>query len=362
MKFSKINPSFRNGRFYNPDHVTRSSLYNILHTAYSMLHEVYIFIKSLKNGKNRDPINADLWLEKNINIEKNIEKKSDNSIPVITWIGHATVLIQINGKNIITDPIFGSPTFLFPRIFPPAIALENLPQIDYVLISHNHMDHMHMPSLLALKQLYPEVKVLVPYGDKGLLDKKGFKECQSFMWWESILDKSVEKNGIEFTFLPAQHWSQRTLFDQNKSLWGSWMIEYNNYKIYFAGDTAYASHFRQIAREYPDIDVALMPVGPCEPREKMCSSHISSEEAGDGFLELGARHFIPMHWGTFHFGTDFFETPIIRLNNWWKDNIRLLESKHLNILKLGQSFYIDKSYAVRKAYDSVQTSNLKEIS
>ncbi len=324
----KIRPILKNGRFYNFPDEPKTGLKGYSYMLRSLLHEIYIFIVSLKNGKSRLPKNSDQWVD-----SCKIPIRSQRLL--ITWIGHASFLIQVGNINILTDPIFGDATFFFPRIFPAGIKIEDLPSIDYVIISHNHLDHMDSKSLIALKKLNPNISILVPYGDKIWFEKRNFSKVFEAVWWEDFVFDAMNK--IKFTFLPAYHWSQRTLFDQNKSLWGSWMIECSGYKVYFAGDTAYSRHFENISKYFHHIDVALMPIGPCEPREKMCLSHINAEEAGRAFLDLGAKNFIPMHWGTYHFGTDNVDTPLNRIKIWWNNNQLNLISKFLHSLKIGQS-------------------------
>ncbi len=346
-KLTKLYPIFKSGRFFNPREVHKKKngfCIEYFRSIKSILHEVAIFFKSFTNWKKRVPQRYEHWIEK----EKDIIESSIE--PSITWIGHATFLVQLNGVNILTDPIFGNVTPFFPRIFAPAITLNELPKIDYVVISHNHFDHMDSATLLNLKNRFPDVKFLVPYGDKKWFDRRKLSNnAFELTWWDEYEPKDSIKN-IKFTFLPAHHWSQRGLFDQNKSLWGSWMIEGNGYSIYFAGDTGYSEHFASIAKEFPKIDVALMPVGPCEPREKMCHSHISAEEAGRAFIELGAEHFIPMHWGTYYFGVDYFDTPINRLNHWWNQNSKYLNFKKLNIVKFGQRLILVKAFQEKDIY------------
>jgi len=332
---NKLVPKIKNGKFFNPnDTFVYKGFSKYVYLIYSLMHEIFIFIKSTLNFNKRLPKNLDYWS----NSKSEVVKSSYE--PNITWIGHATFLIQIADKNILTDPIFGNSTFLFPRIHKPGIDIHKLPKIDYIIISHNHVDHMCKNSLLKLIELNPQVKIMVPIGDKKWFETRNFKSAFEFTWWQEY----VTNKDLKFTFLPAQHWSQRFIFDGNKSLWGSWMIEHNNFKIYFAGDTAYAGHFKSIGQEFNNIDVALLPVGPCEPREKMCFSHTSSEEAGQAFLDLNAKNFIPMHWGTFHFGTDFFDTPIVRLRSWWNSNVGLSNDKILNIVKFGQRLEFNYKY------------------
>ncbi len=337
FNFSKMQPFLKKGRFYN----SKNEIGNNIFSEYALMmhsgfHELAIFFKSFLNYEKRN--NLASWIE-----QSNIMPHSTE--PSITWIGHATFLIQINNFNVLTDPIFGNATFLFPRILPPGIILEKLPKIDFVLISHNHRDHMDEMSLVNLKKLNPYLKFLVPQGDKDWFLKKGFNcnDVQENLWWNQLNFKNNDHSEIRFTFLPSKHWSQRSLFDYNKSLWGSWMVESGFSSIYFAGDTAYSQHFNEISNEFKNIDIALMPIGPCEPRKKMCNSHVSAEESGQAFLDLNAKNFVPMHWGTFKFGTDKFALPIERIKKWWNMNSTKLNFKNLNLIKIGQK--IEFKYA-----------------
>lgn len=267
---------------------------------------------------------------------------SVSDTPRITWLGHATFLIQIGGINILTDPIFGGLSFLFPRILPNTIAVDNLPRIDVILISHNHRDHMDKDSLLSLKKNNKDMQILVPWGDKAWFDARNFTQVSEYMWWEdhAVRSQMMRDSVVNFTFLPAWHWSQRGLFDKNKSLWGSWMIECNGHQIYFAGDTAYSPHFAAIARKFTSINVALMPIGPCEPRPWMRRSHVDANQACQAFIDLNAQNFIPMHWGTFAFGEDHFGLPIDRLKQAWSACSEL-DSKQLHMPKVGQGLVFE---------------------
>lgn len=254
--------------------------------------------------------------------------------PTITWIGHATFLIQVGGLNIITDPVLGEISNLFKRLLPPGISVENLPKIDIVLLSHNHPDHANVPSLHALKKNNPDLLILTPLGDKQWLNSVGFDKVNEYTWWQQYTHH--EEEIVTFTFLPAVHWSQRTFFDRNQSLWGSWMITHEKNSIYFAGDTAYSSHFSEISVSFPSISIALMPIGPCNPDPWMRRTHVDAREAVRGFNELGATHFIPMHWGTFPFGTDRFDTPIKNLHIYWdKFNLETAPQR-LHVIPVGK--------------------------
>lgn len=249
----------------------------------------------------------------------------------ITWVGHATFLIQVAGINILTDPVFGDLPF-FKRQLQAGIPIEKVPEIDYVIISHNHRDHMDRTALTFFKG-HPETTFLVPLGDKAWFERRGFTRVREYSWWEQ--DRFTHhEHEIEFSFLPALHWSQRGLRDFNTSLWGSWVIRVGNESVYFAGDTAYGGHFSAIKKEFPTLSHALMPIGPCEPRRWMQDSHMNAEEAGQAFLDLGARKFLPMHWGTFNFGTDHHEAPYERIVSWWQK--QQLSEQELIVLKAGQ--------------------------
>ena len=319
-------PHNKNNRFYNYINEVPEGF---------ILETLYMFFQSLFRRRKRAPSRSSDWI---------VETEPTHCCisPTITWLGHATFLIQLGGINILTDPVFGNATFLYPRILPSGISLSKMPKIDFVLISHNHRDHMDRASLLALKN-HSDITVLTPQGDKYWFDRRRFERVREHNWWEqsSFSTHDDAETPIQFTFLPASHWSQRGLFDKNRSLWGSWMIEWNNYSIYFAGDTAYAKHFSGIAQEFPAINTALLPIGPCEPRRWMKHSHMDAHEACQAFVDLGAQNFIPMHWGTFYFGIDSFDAPIQYLNNSWQSQANQLHDKQLHILKVGQCCMLD---------------------
>jgi len=323
-------PFVKHGRYYNyegePSH---GFLY----------HTVRIWLRSLLYRKNHPTIAPHNW-------EVTSLHKPTSLQPRITWIGHSTFLIQIGGVNILTDPIFGNASPFFKRIVQPAIALDKLPRIDVILISHNHWDHMHGPTLRKLLPEIPNAHVLVPEGDERWFSKHRLKGVYGSTWGQKQyvyvehFSPSISKNvatRLVFTFLPAHHWSQRGLFDRNKSLWGSWMIECNGYTFYFAGDTAYTDHFKEIAQDFPTIDSAFLPIGPCEPHEWMKNTHMNAEQAGQAFLDLKAQHFIPMHWGTFNFGHDDFHHPLERIDAWWQNNTQALTNKTFHTLRIGQT-------------------------
>ncbi len=318
----KLYPFKRSNRYYSELSPEPESL---------LFGTIPSFLRSLFSKARGQGVSVSDWCMPAV-----LQKTSQD--PVITWIGHSTFLIQIGGINILTDPIFGNASCLYRRMLPPGIPLDGLPAIDYVLLSHNHRDHMDSTALHAIKKQH-NAQILVPAGDKRWFDRRSFNGVSEYMWWQSykVAITSMYAPSIKFTFLPAAHWSQRGIFDKNKSLWGSWMIEWGSQTIYFAGDTAYAQHFSFIKDEFPKIDIALMPIGPCEPRDWMARTHTSPQEAGQAFLDLQATHFIPMHWATFAFGFDSFEMPLSLLKTWWQENSAMLADKYLHVPKVGQS-------------------------
>ncbi len=280
------------------------------------------------------------WISKVKPVQKSIK-------PIITWVGQATFLIQINDINILTDPVFGGVGFGFHRNFDAGISLRDLPKIDYVLISHNHQDHLEDAAVSFLKKFDPIY--LVPKGNKRWFQKREIEKTIEFIWGQNktfflnnyCCSNSSNSDEIKFNFLPACHWSGRGVISMNKSLWGSWMIESGDTKIYFAGDSAYDEHYKKIGEQFKCIDIALMPIGPNEPEELVIHSHLNTEQSCAAFLELNAKNFIPMHWGTFRLGFDNFDAPIKRLTKWWDDNKGLVENKNLHVVKFGQPVSFD---------------------
>ena len=309
-------PYIRHGRFFN--HVgdtLRARLKEIAKTMH------LITSHNARHQLQHDKQKAhEQWREKPVLMQRSDELR-------ITWLGHATFLIQVAGLNLLTDPVFYEIAPVTPRYVDAPIQPSDLPPIDAVLISHNHRDHTDTKSLRALLKHQPHV--FVPQGDRGWFLECGFKHVTQASWWESF---TLE--GMILTFLPANHWSGRHLLDINLSLWGSWLINADGKKIYFAGDTAYDEHFKAIHQAFGNIEVALMPIGPNEPYT-MRETHVSAHEAVQAFIDLGGRHFVPMHWGTFKFGTDAFMDPYRLLLEAWTEHLDKLEDRVLHTLKHG---------------------------
>jgi N-acyl-phosphatidylethanolamine-hydrolysing phospholipase D len=245
-------------------------------------------------------------------------------IPAVTWIGHATALVQAGGLNVLTDPIFShraSPVQFLgpPRAQPPGIALADLPHIDVVLISHNHYDHLDRGSIAALNNQSGGAPLfLAPIGIKAWLERLGIERGVELDWWE----KNIHA-GVEFHFTPAQHWSGRGLHDRNRTLWGAWAVIARDFHWFFSGDTGYSQDFIDTRRYFADrqtetrgggFDVALIAVGACLPRWFMRTQHVDLDEAVQIHLDLGAKHSVGVHWGTFALADDPLDQPLHELS------------------------------------------------
>ncbi|MBE7439617.1 MAG: MBL fold metallo-hydrolase [Spirochaetales bacterium] len=227
-----------------------------------------------------------------------------------TWLGHATVLLQSQGKIILTDPIFGqraSPVgFAGPeRRVPVPLEPQNLPGLDVVVLSHNHFDHTNLSSLLELQRLY-HPSFLVPLGMADLLRKAGLERVVELDWWQY-----VDLHGHRFSATPVQHFSARSLTDRNETLWTGWYIAAEKGgSFYFGGDTGYGPFFRETAERLGKPDLAILPIGAYEPRWFMKIVHVDPAEAYQAFLDLGARRMLPIHWGTYNLAGEPLDRPI----------------------------------------------------
>ena len=277
------------------------------------------------NGKAIEKPFKDLikWMNSDINpnlssIEvssewKNINLNQDNDY--IIWIGHSTFLIKKAGTVILTDPIFSDRASPFKnigpeRLIPPVIPLKELPRIDFVTVSHNHYDHLDINSLKKISKLNPDAVFLVPAGDLKLLKKKRINNVYEFNWWETF---KVEE--LTFTFTPVQHWSKRGLFDRNKSLWGGWYINFNDYGMYHAGDTGYSKDFIDTRLKLGAPKYAFIPIGAYDPEWFMAESHVNPEDAVQIMIDLEAEKAFGMHWGTFALTDEDTLEPPARLKD-----------------------------------------------
>jgi N-acyl-phosphatidylethanolamine-hydrolysing phospholipase D len=238
-----------------------------------------------------------------------LRENATHSIPTVTWIGHATLLVQMDHVSFLTDPTWSktaSPVApLGPRRFvPPGLALDALPPIDFVLISHNHYDHLDLDTLREISRRHPQALFFVPLGNRDLLRNKGIERVDDLDWGERRLHK-----GVEIYALPSQHWSRRGLFDARQALWASWAVVGPERRFYFAGDTGYFGGFRTIGAALGPFDLAALPIGAYLPEAMMRPWHLDPEQAVRAGRDLQGRRLLGMHFGTFDLSDEPLDEP-----------------------------------------------------
>jgi len=241
----------------------------------------------------------------------------------ICWLTHASFLIQLGGKRILIDPVFGDIP-LYKREIKAPYSVEELGKIDYLLISHTHYDHFDKASLLSIEFMKPHA--IIPLKMSPLLKKVAPSiSSQELDWYESYQNKE-----LKITLVPARHWSRRSIFDKNAVLWGGYVISYKDRSIYFAGDTAYGTHFEEIGKRY-NVDVALLPIGAYRPEYIMKNNHLDPQEAFNAFEQLQAKRMIPMHYGTYKLTDEPLDEPLK-----WMQEIDKTSLGKINFLKGGE--------------------------
>ena len=246
-------------------------------------------------------INTDVPQDHVINkkeVLKNLKKYRDQDY--VAWIGHATFLIKLGDTTIITDPVFeknmGPLTFGPKRYVDPAINLNEIPEINLFLLTHNHYDHLSTRTINNFP--YKKVKVLAPLKLEKYFTKSGYSDVNKMDWYDEI-----KINDLKITLMPAVHWSKRSLWDTNKTLWGSFLIEYKNKKIFFACDTGYGNIYKDLGKKYGPIDLTFINIGaynfyPMMPIKDKSIYHANPEEALNIAQDLKSKKVLGMHWGT----------------------------------------------------------------
>jgi len=245
-----------------------------------------------------------------------------------TWVGHATVLLQVGGLTVLTDPMWSdraSPiSFMGPkRLVPPALPLEALPRLDFVLLSHNHYDHLDRPTVERLGRAQPQARWLAPLGLGALLRQWGIGHVEEHDWHqEARLDTAAGE--ARFGCTPAQHFSARGPGDRNATLWCGWTMTIGAWRVFFAGDTALHPDFGDIARRWGPFDLAILPVGAYEPRWFMRAVHMDPDDALAAYRALCEAHpaapppaMLPIHWGTFRLTDEDMLEPPARTERGW---------------------------------------------
>jgi L-ascorbate metabolism protein UlaG (beta-lactamase superfamily) len=242
----------------------------------------------------------------------------------LTWLGHASWLVQIDGASLLIDPVFSKRiSGIIPRNVPVPVQSSELPRIDATLVTHSHYDHYDRPSVNAVG-----ARVITGSG----LGREMDQPAAELGWW----DAERINDHVRVSFVPSQHWSRRGLFDTNETLWGGFVIEGSRARVYHAGDTAFFEGFAEIGRRYPGIDHALLPIGAYDPPWFMERQHMNPEQAVQAFVDLGARTFVAMHWGTFKLTDEPLDEPPRRLRAEWER--RALPPEALLIPAVGETF------------------------
>jgi L-ascorbate metabolism protein UlaG (beta-lactamase superfamily) len=248
----------------------------------------------------------------------------------VTWLGHASFLVQLDGVSLLVDPalkpaLFGG----ISRNVPPGVRIEDLPPIDAVLVTHSHYDHLDLATLEEVK-----APVIAGLGLERWFRERGLSATE-LGWWAT-----TPVRGVRVTFVPAQHWSRRGLFDTNTTLWGGFVIEGSRATIYHSGDTAWFDGFAEIGRRFPHIDAALLPIGAYDPEWFMSAQHVTPELALRAFRDLGAATFVAMHWGTFKLTDEPLDEPPARLE---AERRRLgLEAARVRVPAVGETLVVGR--------------------
>ncbi len=248
----------------------------------------------------------------------------------LTWLGHASFLVQLDGVSLLVDPVLGPRLFGgIPRNTPPGVPLGALPPVDRVLVSHSHYDHLDLPTIRAVG-----APVVAGLGLASWFARRGVAASE-LGWW-----RTTRIGPVTVTFVPAQHWSRRTLRDTNETLWGGFVIEGSAATLYHAGDSAYFGGFREIGRRF-ELDAALLPIGAYDPGWFMLRQHMDPEQALQAFEDLGARTFVAMHWGTFKLADEPLDEPPVRVE---RERVRRgLPGDRVRVLAVGETLEVARA-------------------
>jgi len=247
----------------------------------------------------------------------------------LTWIGHASFLLQLGGRALLLDPVFSTRVgWVYPRYGQPGLVADQLPRLAAILVTHNHYDHLDLPSLRALSD---EVPLIVPSGLGEYLRHRVRQPLVELAWWQS-----VEVAGLEITLVPTQHWSRRRIMDTNHTLWGGYVVAADGLAFYHASDSSWFDGFREIGLRFPGLQVAMLPIGGYRPGWFMEHYHLNPEQAGQAFETLGARWLLPMHWGAFQLTDEPLAEPAERIRSWW-EQAGFGSDRHLGVLAVGET-------------------------
>lgn len=290
QNYAQRSHNYKNRKFFYDDHLDQDQKYSI-------------HAKSVLSHKGKRP-KSPLPTHK-----PDFSNTSDLSF---TWLGHSTLLIQMHGKTILVDPIFSwyptpVPFGLFKRFDRPVIDIKDLPEIDYCLITHNHYDHLDYASIIKLKDKVHHF--IVPLGVEKDLERWHISKTKIInMAWQ----EEIRSEGIMFGCQPARHFSQRSLFDRNKTLWCSYVIETNKHRIYIGGDSGFGHHFSDIQKRYSSFDIVFLECAQYDGR--WMNIHMFPEDALQAAKILHAHYFVPIHYGAYSLSVHPWDDPLVRLS------------------------------------------------
>lgn len=254
--------------------------------------------------------------------------------PCAVWIGHASWGLRLGGQLVVIDPVFSMAlSGVVKRLVPPAFPIDECPAPDLVLVTHDHRDHLDLPSIAGLPD---SATYIVPIGNGPRIAKLKHSKVVELDWWQTH-----QHGSLEITLVPARHWSMRMPWNRNDTLWGGYIIRGPEGTAYHSGDTAWGEHFAEIGQRIggavgrAGIDWAMLPIGAYSPRWFMAAQHVNPDEALDGFMALGAKHFLAMHWGTFKLTDEAVGEPKQRILKLWSE--RGLDPARLWLMDIGES-------------------------
>jgi L-ascorbate metabolism protein UlaG (beta-lactamase superfamily) len=268
---------------------------------------------------------------------------------IVTFVGHSTFLIQTSAGNILTDPMYSDRASPLPFLGPrrarePGVRFDDLPAISVVLLSHNHYDHCDLRTLSALERRHSPV-VITPLQNGPLVRSAGMRRIEELDWWQESATAPMS-----VTVTPAQHFSARGPFDRNEALWGGFVFSVGGRRIFFAGDSGYGPHFREVRERIGPVDLALLPIGAYEPRWFMKDIHMNPAEAVQAHLDLGARQSIGMHFGTFQLTPEGVAEPVAKLAEELEK--RDVASARFRVLEFGESMRLPSTASQGRVADS----------
>ena len=247
----------------------------------------------------------------------------------ILWLGHASILIRVDSKTILVDPVFDKPSYI-ERYFDLPSPIEKIKQVDYVLTTHDHRDHLDEPTIRAIAGKFPNAKFLVGIGSEDILSEWTGNERRVITagWYQQFAINDVD---LKVTFVPVRHWSRRGVFDTNRRLWGGYVIESEDKTFYHGGDSGYGGHYAEMAEVFPNIDYFIIGIGSYAPRWFMKQNHNNPEDAWQAFKDSKATNLVPMHYATFDMTNEPPSEPLKRLNKIAEKNDEIEKVKALQI-------------------------------